>query len=188
MMSPTAFQTHGKDWCLNNPVGTGPFKLTSFTRDVQKTFERWDGYWQEGKPYLDKIVVDIIADPMTQIASFLKGDDDVIINLDPTDAFNLKDKPGVVISQSAVTGDELFLFPNSANTNSPWNKLEVRQAMSYAVDTQAIVDNIFKGFAESDKSAYSSWSLELQSGCSWLSVQSCQSQRTTVRSGVFQRI
>jgi len=38
-----------------NPVGTGPFKFAGYEPDIKLTAERFDNYWQKGKPYLDKI-------------------------------------------------------------------------------------------------------------------------------------
>ena len=44
MVSPTAFQKNGADWAKMNPVGTGPYILKSFSRDVSAEFSRFDGY------------------------------------------------------------------------------------------------------------------------------------------------
>jgi peptide/nickel transport system substrate-binding protein len=148
MISQSSFEKNGKEWAIDNPVGTGPFKLVNFQRDVSKEFDRFDDYWQPGKPYLDKIVINIIADPMTQIASFLKGEDDIISVLNPTDAVTLRNEPGVVVSTAKVAGGTTqALVGDSINPESPFAKLEVRQAISYAIDRQAIVDTIYKGYA-----------------------------------------
>ena len=45
------------------PVGTGPFKLESFTPGQRSKSVRHDGYWMEGKPYLDSIEIISIDDP-----------------------------------------------------------------------------------------------------------------------------
>src|SRR5690554_3752152 len=43
----------GESWAATNVAGTGPFILKEFKRDVKAVWERFDDYWQEGKPYLD---------------------------------------------------------------------------------------------------------------------------------------
>jgi peptide/nickel transport system substrate-binding protein len=148
MASPTAFNLHGVEWMDTHPIGTGPFILTNWTRDVSKTFEKWDGYWQAGKPYLDKIIIKIIADPTTQLMSFLNHECDMITGLSPNDAQTLLSNPDVNIAYTRTVGMEVGLVGDSANPDSPFAKLEVRQAICYAIDSQAIADSVFKGFAE----------------------------------------
>ncbi len=148
MVSPTAYEKNGLDWMRNNPVGTGPFKLVSFQRDVKKVFEKWDGYWQEGKPYLDRIEISVVADPTVQVASFQSGEADIIAVVNPTDAKNLQGKPGVKLLQGNVVGGLDSLFGDSANPDSPFADLKVRQAVSYAIDRQAINDSVYKGFGK----------------------------------------
>jgi peptide/nickel transport system substrate-binding protein len=147
MISPTAYEQNGLDWVRDNAVGTGPFKQVSFQRDVGKVFERFDDYWQEGKPYLDRIEINIIADPTVQVASFLSGDNDIITYLDPTDAKNLEDEPGVVITQGNIMGDTFSLVGDSAYPDSPFADLRVRQAVSYAINREEIADFIYHGYA-----------------------------------------
>jgi peptide/nickel transport system substrate-binding protein len=148
MISPTAYEENGLDWVRENAVGTGPFKQVSFQRDVQKVYERFDDYWQEGLPYLDGIEIDIIADPTVQVASFLNGDYDIITNLNPTDAKNLEDEPGVVLTQGKLMGDTWSLVGDSVHPDSPFADIRVRQAVSYAINREAIVDFVYQGYAE----------------------------------------
>jgi len=147
MISPAAYEEHGLDWVRDNAVGTGPFKQVSFQRDVGKVYERFDDYWQEGKPYLDRIEINIIADPTVQVASFLNGDNDMVTYLNPTDAANLEDEPGVVITQGNVMGDTYSLVGDSAHPDSPFADLRVRQAVSYAVNREAIAEFVYHGYA-----------------------------------------
>jgi ABC-type transport system substrate-binding protein len=147
MISPAAYEEHGLDWVRENAVGTGPFKQVSFQRDVGKVYERFDDYWQEGKPYLDRIEINIIADPTVQVASFLAGDNDMVTYLNPTDAKNLEDEPGVVITQGNVMGDTMSLVGDSAHPESPFADLKVRQAVSYAINREAIADFVYQGYA-----------------------------------------
>jgi peptide/nickel transport system substrate-binding protein len=146
MVSPTAYEKNGVDWIRNNPVGTGPFKLVSFQRDVKKVFEKWDGYWQEGKPYLDRIEISVVADTTVQVASFLAGEADIIAIINNTDAKNLQGEPSMKLLQGNVVGGLDSIFGDSANPSSPFANLKVRQAVSYAINYQAINDSVYKGF------------------------------------------
>jgi len=147
MVSPTAFKKNGIDWVRQNAVGTGPFKQVSFKRDVKKVFERFDDYWQKGKPYLDRIEISIIADPTVEIASFLSGENNMIRTVDPKNARTLENKPNVVLVKDKIQGEIFGLVGDSGNPKSPFANLKVRQAMSYAVDKQALKEYVLYGYA-----------------------------------------
>lgn len=149
VISPTAFQKNGLDWARINPCGTGPFKLVTFQRDVKKVFQKWDGYWQKGKPYLDTVEIDIIADPTVALASLLKGDDDVYGGLLPSDVKTVQGNAGLnVVLAPQVEGAVMDITGDSANPSSPFSNLMVRQAISYAIDRDSIQKYIFDGYAE----------------------------------------
>ena len=56
MQSPTAMQGRGDDY-NRNPVGSGPFILKSWTAGDRMVLERNPGYWNAGRPYLDRVVL-----------------------------------------------------------------------------------------------------------------------------------
>jgi peptide/nickel transport system substrate-binding protein len=148
MASPTAFQKNGKDYAMTHPVGTGPFKFVSWQRDVKISYTKFAGYWQKGKPYLDGIDIVAILDPTVRLAAFQKGELDIMegIQEQPTDLQNLK-ATGKYNMQTLIPlgSGPIGLVPDSVSADSPFAKLEVRQALNYAVDTKAIVDNVFHG-------------------------------------------
>jgi peptide/nickel transport system substrate-binding protein len=153
-ISPAAWESAGAtdeardEWCISNPVGTGPFKFVSWEKDVAIKFERFDGYWQEGKPYLDGIEWHIIADPTVAQASFLAKEVDILWSVAPLAAKEIQ-AAGFDITE-LKTGLGLVMngiMPNSSDPNSPFAKLEARQAISYALDSQAIIDTQLYGFA-----------------------------------------
>jgi peptide/nickel transport system substrate-binding protein len=153
-ISPTAWQKAGAtdkdrdDWAKTNPVGTGPFQFVSRQRDVKQVYKKFDGYWQKGKPYLDGIEWNFIADPMVLQASFKAKELDILWSLPPLAAKDLK-ASGVEITE-LKTGMGLMMMgimPNSALPDSPFAKLKVRQAISHALDTKAILNVVYHGFA-----------------------------------------
>jgi ABC-type transport system substrate-binding protein len=146
-MSPTSFEQNGIEWCRTHCIGTGPFKLVSFERDVKKVFERFDDYWR-GKPRLDKMEILIVPDPMVQVSMLLSGQADLINGVTYSDAEEFQNDPDIVVSQSIVNKGIMFLAPNSIDPDSPFAKLEVRQALGYAIDTNTIADAIYKGYGD----------------------------------------
>jgi peptide/nickel transport system substrate-binding protein len=148
MISPTAFKAHDVDWAIANPVGTGPFQFVSWERDVSIKYKKFDGYWQKGKPYLDGIEFLMIADPTVAVASFMRGEVDILAAASPDDYNDLKasSKYNVVTLQSG--GSQLAgIGGDGSHPDSIFSDLKVRQAISYAIDNDAIADAIFKGQA-----------------------------------------
>jgi peptide/nickel transport system substrate-binding protein len=136
IVSPTALQTYTKEELYTHPVGTGPFKFVSYQQDVSLVYDRFDDYWQEGKPYLDGVRFDYVADRTVALMAFESGQADINTFLDPRDAERLLSNPDyTVYTLPAVT---VGAIEDSANPDSPFSKVEVRKAISYAVPTNQL--------------------------------------------------
>jgi len=146
IISPTAAKAHDKDWLLTHPVGTGPFKFVRFERDVSLKFEKFDGYWQRGKPYLDALQFYFIADPMVASASFQTGEGNVLISQNVKELYDLKNKGkySIYTCPHSVTG----LAGDSIHPNSPFADVRVRRAVEHAIDKQALVSMAGYGMLE----------------------------------------
>ncbi|HUJ68346.1 MAG TPA: ABC transporter substrate-binding protein, partial [Syntrophorhabdales bacterium] len=139
MVSPTTFEKKGEEWAKWNPVGTGPFKFVSYERGSKLAFTKWDGYWEKGRPYLDGIEYLFIRDPMTQQAAMrTTGSDrvDVLCVTSGEQAAMMKAQGFEVLSMPV---GPVSLIPDSNNQDSPLSKKKVREAVSYAIDRNAIV-------------------------------------------------
>jgi len=138
-VSPTAFAKNGIDWARWHPVGTGPFKFVSYERGTKVTYTKWEGYWQKGKPYLDGIEYLFIRDPMTQQAALRATGSEKVQVLCVTSgeqAAMAKAQGYEVISMPI---GPVSLVPDSKNPESPLSNKKVREAVSYAINREAIV-------------------------------------------------
>jgi peptide/nickel transport system substrate-binding protein len=135
MYSPTALKNNSVDWANTHPVGTGPFMLKSYERNVAITYAKNPNYWDKTLPYLDSMVVTTITDPMTQMASFKAGEANEIFDVSNSIAVQLRDAgygllaaPGTIwaISMDTKNPDSIFADPN------------IRLAMEYAIEKDAI--------------------------------------------------
>jgi ABC-type transport system substrate-binding protein len=145
MVSPTAAQKLGDD-IMRNPVGTGPFKFASFQPNVSIKFTRNENYWQKGLPYLDAVECNFVTDPVVSLAAFTKGEAQVLCDISTADAKSLKAK-GITIEQA--TSQVEGIAGDSKNPNSPFADIRVRQAMAYALDTNAITNAVYDGLYSS---------------------------------------
>ncbi len=128
----------------SQPVGTGPFKFKEWTHGDHLTLERNPDYWQSGLPYVDQVVFRFVNNPAAAVSSLEQGGASMVITqIQPIDAQRLKNSPKVAITSPSVLARTLDLWPNMRN--GPLAKLEVRQALSYAVDRDRMVSDIAFG-------------------------------------------
>lgn len=125
-------------------IGTGPFKLDSWVPDDKTELSANADWWGEG-PYVDGIEVRIIPDESSIVAAMRAGEVDFAILNDPLVATQLIGDSSLVLNQVPAIAYHVFqLNPSRA----PMDKLEVRQAMSCAIDRQQVLDTASLGFGE----------------------------------------
>ncbi len=132
IVSPTAFKAHDATWAAINPVGTGPFKLSSYERGVKMTLAKNPDYWEKGVPFLDGIVINTVPDPMTQMASFKAGQANVIFDSKTGD--QLRDAGYPILNAPG----SIFVLSIDTKNNKTLADPRVRMAIEYAVDKEAI--------------------------------------------------
>jgi peptide/nickel transport system substrate-binding protein len=143
MVSPTAFDKNGADWMRNNPVGTGPFKFVSFSRDVSYKAVKNPDYWVKGRPYLDAVEILYVGDPMTQKAALQAGEADVL-QIEPAKV--AADLKAMGFSVEVNVSSTHCLLPDTAHPDSPFANQKVREAVEYALDREAIARAFSYGF------------------------------------------
>ncbi|MFC1533394.1 ABC transporter substrate-binding protein [Thermodesulfobacteriota bacterium] len=136
MISRKAFEAHDREWCEQNPVGTGPFQFVSRKKDVIIKWKRFDGYWGS-RPYLDGIEMHRIMDPTVALMAFKSGELHIARSVNPKNAKDLE-KEGKYIMYRTQNGQVPALGGYAKDPKSPFSKLKVRQALAYAIDVPAI--------------------------------------------------
>ncbi|MBA3868308.1 MAG: ABC transporter substrate-binding protein [Anaerolineae bacterium] len=122
-------------------IGTGPFKLTSWTPD-EKTELAANTDWWGGKIAIDGIEIRIIPDETSIVAALRAKEIDFATLGDPLVASTITDSDGLVVNKvPSISYNVLQLNPS----RTPMDKLEVRQAMSCAIDRQAVLDTASLG-------------------------------------------
>ncbi|RJG41132.1 ABC transporter substrate-binding protein [Mesorhizobium sp. DCY119] len=134
-------------------IGTGPFKFVSWAPDDHVTLERFDGYWGE-KAAWDKITFRVFKNSSARVAAILSGDVDLIESIPTADTRNLEksDKLSVIsVPGNRIMylhmdqGRDISPFAVGADGKNPLQKVEVRKAMSLAINREALVDRIMDG-------------------------------------------
>jgi peptide/nickel transport system substrate-binding protein len=138
------------------PVGTGPFKLKSFSPGTQSIFVRNGGYWQSGLPYLDEIVITNYSDETSQVNALLAGQVDVV-NLLSEDVISEVQGEGKNVLVSTGGGWNPFTMRVDTGT---FRDPRIRQAMRLVVDRQQMLDLVFGGFGTLGNDLFGIWAPE----------------------------
>ena len=133
----------GEDKFLEEPVSSGAFTIESFSAGARYNLEANKDYWG-GRPRVDRIVLEHIPDASARTAALRAGDVDIISFVPSEVADDLKRDGFQVLNVPQVLVSTFFL--DSVNPG-PLQDKRVRQALSYAIDRDSIVKNIFGGYA-----------------------------------------
>jgi peptide/nickel transport system substrate-binding protein len=141
MVSPSAAEALGDEF-EDNPVGTGPFKFVRQLVDDHVLLERFDDYWEEGLPYLDHLEFRFVAEEPAKVLALRSGDLDVIDRVPPQDIQALQRDPAIEYFEVAGTGTIYIVFNVD---REPFGDRLVRQALSYAVDREGLIEALMFG-------------------------------------------
>jgi dipeptide transport system substrate-binding protein len=129
------------------PVGTGPFQFVTYQKDAVIRFKAFDAYWG-GKAKIDDLVFAITADPTARLAKLKKGECHVAIAPRPADLEEIKKDGSLVLMNQPGLNIAYWAF----NTQKPpFDKKEVRQAFSMAIDKAAIIKDVYMGAGQAAK-------------------------------------
>jgi peptide/nickel transport system substrate-binding protein len=117
-------------------IGTGPFMLDSWTPDEKTVLKANPNYWGDG-PYLDGIEIRIIPEEASIVAALRAGEIDFALLNDPLIATLLEGDATITLNR---TPDISYHVLQLRAAVPPLDKLEVRQAISCAIDRQEVVD------------------------------------------------
>jgi peptide/nickel transport system substrate-binding protein len=129
----------------SKPIGTGPFKYVSFTAGSQSVFEANRDYWESGKPYVDKVVVDSSYTDNNALQNALESGQ---INLFPLVPFTTaRAQLSAKQVQIMVSPIDTYAYAFVMRVDKgPMADNRVRQAFKLLVDRQAMVDAALSGF------------------------------------------
>lgn len=145
MVSPTAFEKNGEKWIQTNPVGTGAFKLKRYRREEVR-FVKNNDYREKGIPYLDEVNVYLIMDSMTALATFLKGEVNILQDAPVESATQLSKNPKVRVKIHKGFHPALALCFDTTDPEGIWYDKRLRMAVEYAIDKEAINKTLGGGY------------------------------------------
>ncbi|MCP4118755.1 MAG: ABC transporter substrate-binding protein [Desulfobacteraceae bacterium] len=128
-----------------NPVGCGPFEFVKWVKGSEVVLEKFDGYYEAGKPYLDKVVYKIMPEAASRDIAFK------VKELDATTvgSVNYPEYKGTpAIAKNMMEVAELWTRVVCFNLDyGPFKNKKVRQAINHAINTKLINKKLLKGKA-----------------------------------------
>ena len=119
-----------------DPVGAGPFEVASFSEEKKTTLRRWDDYWGEPTPAIDRLTLAYVEFPITQLTSLRTNHNQAIEPVSPL----IVDHVGDVANASVKRRQGYTWFYFGFNLNQgPTTDRRVREAISYCIDLEQAV-------------------------------------------------
>jgi peptide/nickel transport system substrate-binding protein len=143
IVSPAAVKKYGAKFPVN-PVGSGPYKLSRWDRDVRIVLDRNDSYWGP-KPAIERVIVVPVASPQTAIEKLKKGEVHVVDHPTLADVKTLQEHPATKVdTETSLTVSYLGFNLKKA----PYSDPNFRRAVSLALDRRTLNDLAYHGLAE----------------------------------------
>ena len=126
------------------PIGTGPFKIDSYTPDDSVVYSRNDSYWGEA-PALDTLTFRDIPEASARITALETGEIDVTIDVAPDQLEIVSSIDGVTVDTAESYQYWMNWFNNS---REPFTDVRVRQALWHALDYETIIPALYGDSAD----------------------------------------
>ncbi len=156
IMDKETLKGKSDEWIALNPVGTGPYKLVSWSKGDHIKMTANKDYWQ-GKPYFDNVIFRPLTNNATRVAAILSGEVDIINRVPVVDVKRVENDnklnsfilPGLrLIYLQMDQFRENSPFIKSPTGKNPFMDVRVRKALYYGINEDAIVKYIMKGYAK----------------------------------------
>lgn len=139
-----AVEKLGNDGFNAAPIGSGPYRLTSFTRGVRAELTAIPDYWG-GAPPFPRVEFRPVPDESTRIADVRTGRADITRITLTDDADQLKSDKSVNVLWAPV---ERVAMVALNSIYGPTKEVRVREAIAHAIDRNLIVEALLKGYAK----------------------------------------
>ena len=128
-------------------IGTGPFRLTSFTPGQGTEYQAYTNYRKKGLPYLSQLSLPTMPDEQARIAALRAGAIDGA-TLSPDGARTFQGNSSFTVLRGLTAAFRELQMTQKAGEDKPWHDVRVRQAVNFAINRQQIIDRVYNGFGE----------------------------------------
>ena len=133
--------TDTPDW--EKGIGTGPYRLDDFNPGIRFAVKRNPNHYRDDEGYFESAEFLNIQDQASRTNALRTGEVDVINRPDPKTSHLLGKVPGIRLIETA--GNQHYSMPMRVD-EAPFTDADVRQAVKWGVDREAILDKILRGY------------------------------------------
>ncbi len=141
------FEKVGKDGFVAKPIGAGPYKLVNQEPGTRLDFEAFDGYY--APVHVKEFTILSVPDAATRLAMIERGEADIIYFIPGELVPRVKREPNIMLAP-VVSGNWWLWFPGFQDPKNPFHDKRVREAISLAIDRDAINDAECAGLGQVD--------------------------------------
>lgn len=134
----------GIDQASVEPVTTAPYKVTSFDPESEVVLERFDEYWGEAAPF-EQVSFKLIPEISSRMTALQNDEVDMILNVPADQEQVFEGNESVDLVGTVLPMYHIYRFNMS---NPATDDKNLRAALDYAIDREAIVNSIWEGKAE----------------------------------------
>jgi len=153
--NPQDFKAKEDTFASRNANGTGPFKITSWTPDQKITMVANKDWWDKPKGNITEVTYLPIKQDATRVAALLSGALDLLTDLPPQDVAKLKADPRLKVIDGPENRTVFFALDlgsdeikgSSVKGKNPFKDRRVREAMSLAIDREAIKRSLMRNLS-----------------------------------------
>lgn len=143
----TDLRTHPRN--TKDVVGSGPFMLEKFVPGKEVMLKRFDKFFIEGRPYLDKVLLQTSADPTSLMLSTQRGDVHLLPFIASYNAVRaIESSKAVAILEEGYAGVAPLHWLEINTARKPFDDRRVRQAIAHAIDKKFVVQAMYGGWGK----------------------------------------
>jgi peptide/nickel transport system substrate-binding protein len=178
------YQEVGQDGFTQKPIGAGPYKLVAQETGIKLEFEAFADYYRP--VHIKNFTIVSVPDPATRVAMLERGEADIIYGIPGELVGRIKDNPKFMLAP-VVSGNFWLEFPGFQDPKNPFHDKRVREAVSLAIDRDAINQAESGGLGQVDGNWIND---DVQYGLVWPKwpVQSREGEATDGRGRLSQRL
>lgn len=129
-----------------NPIGAGPFKFVSASKDSEVVLEAFEGHYRK-TPAFKTLTLKIVPEVTTRLAALQSGEADVMLGISGPAIPAIEGNSKLKLNQVESTSMNGIVFADLVNKDtyagSKWADVRMRQAVAHAIDQKQIVEKIY---------------------------------------------
>jgi peptide/nickel transport system substrate-binding protein len=129
------YQEVGPDGFAQKPIGAGPYRLVSQEPGTRLDFEAVEDYYRP--VHVKRFTILSVPDAATRVAMVERGEADIVYNIPGELIDRVKNNPKLMLAP-VLSGNFWLEFPGFQDPNNPFHDKRVREAVSLAIDRDAI--------------------------------------------------